>query len=136
LIFNTLKEYAETRVNDNSSEDAMESIHAITNELVRRYAPLDVTRREMQTVRALAGRKRTSVATEAMKAQECKPPRKRSRRQCVSSEGGVVTNEIADYNYDVAVANAVAFFQQIKTDDAEPQYTFLGPDTVVINCQK
>jgi hypothetical protein len=118
------------------AEDAMESIHAIINELARRYAPLDGARKVKQTVRALAGRKRTSVATEAMKAHECKPPKKGSRRQGVSSVRGVVTNEIADDKHDVAVANAVAFFQKIDTDDAEAQYTFLGPDAVVIYCQK
>jgi hypothetical protein len=54
----------------------------------------------------------------------------------VSSEGGVVTNEIADDKYDVAVANAISFFQQIETTDAEAEHTFLVPDTVVIYCQK
>jgi hypothetical protein len=71
-----------------------------------------------------------------MKAKECKPTRKRSRRQGVSSEGGVVTHEIADHKYDVAVANAVSFLRQIETADAEAEHTFLGPDTEAIYCQK
>jgi hypothetical protein len=51
------------------AEDAMESIHAIINELARRYAPLDGTRKVKQIVRALSGRTITSVAHETMKAR-------------------------------------------------------------------
>jgi hypothetical protein len=43
--------------------------------------------------------------------------------------------EIAeDKKYDVTVANAVSFLEQIESTDAE--HTFLGPNTVVINCEK
>jgi hypothetical protein len=55
------------------AEDAMESIHVIINELARRYTPHDATRRVKQVVRSLSGRALTSVATEAMKAKDCKP---------------------------------------------------------------
>jgi hypothetical protein len=119
------------------AEDAMESIHAIINELARRYAPLDATRRTKQTVRALGGRKLTSMATKALKVEERKPPRKRSRRQGVSSKGGVVMNEIVDDKYDVAIANAVSFLKQIETaDGAEAEHTFVGSDTEVIYFEK
>ncbi len=43
------------------TEDAMESIHAIVNELARQYSLLDYTRRAQQTVRVLASRKKNNV---------------------------------------------------------------------------
>jgi hypothetical protein len=77
------------------------------------------------------------VATEALKVEDGKPPRKRSRRQGVSSKGGVVTNEIVDNKYDVAIANAVSFLKQIETaDGAEAEHPIFGSDTEVIYCEK
>jgi hypothetical protein len=117
------------------AEDAMESIHAIINALARRYCALDATRRTKQIARSLEGRKRTSLASEMRSVDESKPTVKRSRRQGVSRDVGATTPDIADDKYDVGVANAVSFLEQIETADAEQQ-PFLSIGTKVINCQK
>ena len=116
------------------AEDAMESIHAIINGLARRYCALDATRRTTQIARSLESRKRTSVGNEMRRVDESKASRKRSRRQGVSRNMGATTPEIADDKYDVGVANAVSFLEQIESDDAEQ--TFLSIGTKVIHCQK
>jgi hypothetical protein len=86
-------------------------------------------------VRSIEGRKRTSVEIEKRRVEECKPAAKRSRRQGVSRDAGATRPEIADDKYDVGVANAVLFLEQIETADAEQQ-PFLSIGTKVINCQK
>jgi hypothetical protein len=53
----------------------------------------------------------------------------------VSRDAGANTPEIADDKYDMGVANALSFLEQIETADAEQQ-PFLSIGTKVINCQK
>jgi hypothetical protein len=101
----------------------------------RRYCALDNTRRTTQVVRGIEGRKRISVGNEMRRVDESKPAAKRSRRQGVIRDAGATTPEIADDKYDVGVANAVSFLEQIETSDAERQ-SFLSIGTKVINCQK
>jgi hypothetical protein len=67
----------------------------------------------------------------------CKLTRKRSPecKEVLAAKGAVVTIEIADEKYDVAVANVVSFLKQIETADAEHTFV-LGPDIEVIYRQK
>jgi hypothetical protein len=88
-------------------KDAMESIHAIVNALARQYAALNATRKLKQINRALESRKQTSVTIAKTKVDECKPTKKRSRRQGAKKEGGASTIEIVDNKrHDVVLENA------------------------------
>ena len=85
-------------------------------------------------MRSLEGRKRTAVGREMRRVDESKPTVKRSRRQGVSRDVGATTPEIADDKYDVGVANAVSFLEQIETVDGEERFLSIG--TKVVHYQK
>jgi hypothetical protein len=124
--------------------DAMESIHAVINALARRYAALDGARKATQVTRAVEGRKRNAVEMESRRVVDSKPVPKRSRRQGASREGGATTTEIANDQYDMAVADAVSFLEQIietaddctDAEDAERVTSFLDTGAEVIYCPK
>jgi hypothetical protein len=123
------------------SEDASESIHAIVNALARRYAALDKARRITQVVRAMESRKRRSVDIEKTKVEEGKTTKKKTRKQGANKGGGAsMIDNADDKKYDVAVADAVSFLELIESSDAEQSddadHTFLGPNTVLISCEK
>jgi hypothetical protein len=52
----------------------------------------------------------------------------------VSRDVGATTPDIADDKYDVGVANAVSFLEQIEIADAEQIFLSIG--TKIIHCQK
>jgi hypothetical protein len=69
------------------------------------------------------------------RVDESKPAAKRSKRQGVIRDVGATTPKIADDKYDVGVANAVSFLEQIETSEAERQ-SFPSIGTKFINCKK
>ncbi len=85
-------------------------------------------------MRGLEGRKRTAVGKEMRRVDESKPAAKRVRRQGVSRDVSATTPEIADDKYDVGVANAISFLDQIETMDGEEPFLSIG--TKGVHCQK
>jgi hypothetical protein len=104
------------------TEDAMESIHAIVNELARRYSSLDYTRRAKQTVRVLASRKKNNVTQRKVKKEKaekkggcgCEPPKKKTRRQGESKVP--IANNKKSMDIQNTISAAVTSFQSWKKD--------------------
>jgi hypothetical protein len=104
------------------TEDSMESIHAIVNELTWRYSFFNYTRRAQQTARVLASRKKNNVTQRKVKKEKaekkggcgCEPPKKKTRRQGESKVPIANNKKLMDIENTISAA--VTSFQSWKKE--------------------
>ena len=126
LLF--LKEYGPPGL---FAEDSVEALHAVVNELGRRYAALDHAKKFKQTVFALRGRKMVSNNDEKKKAAATKvkssdagtSARKRKPKQGSGQVDGSNTSEATAK----AIAEHVSLLTRIIVADAEDGEGSTGP---------